>query len=169
MRILEVRDQAAGSDRATPNSRTHFLTQLIRRVCGAWLGSGNLISQLHESLCCRPDILIRMYSQRLYQINQLPSTDIRSPPAATIADAIVAIAQAAPKVGYDLLSWMCHQNKLNVLINPQSRVRGNRMNHQRYATLIVLGLEMLNNRDERRPLLIRNCVVGRHRLMRSEK
>ena len=53
------------------------------------------------------------------------------------------------KVRNDLLSRMCHQNKLDVLIHPQSRVGRNRVNQQGNTTFIMLCLEMLNDRGER--------------------
>ena len=100
-----------------------------------------------------------MYSQRLYQINQLPSTDVCSLTTAAVANAIIAVSQAATEVWNDLFAWMRYENKLDVLIHPQPRVGGNRVNQKRQATLIMLSLEMLKNRREHRALFIPNCVV----------
>lgn len=110
-----------------------------------------------------------MGGERLDQINQFPSTDIRRPPTTTIADAIVASGQGTSKVRYDLLSWMRHQHKLNVFIHSQCRVTRNRVNQKWYATLIKVGLEMLKNRREHRSLFIANFMVREHWLTLSEK
>lgn len=61
-----------------------------------------------------------------------------------------------PEMRNDLPTRMSHENKLDVLIYAQPCFSGNRMNQKWQATLVMVGLEMLKNRGERRAFLIRD-------------